>query len=473
MTRSSCEKLLDLDPEIERTFRALKIQEKNSEDSESSLSSSDTPMADHSRTMKELAAPDEAFKYSCITYPYLAGDFELRSGLIHLLPKYQGLSGEDPNRHLHEFHVVCSTMKPQGISEEDIKLRVFPFSLTGVAKDWLYYLPPGYITSWIDMKKVFLEKFFLASRTAIIRKSICGIQQVVGETLYDYWEVFKKLCSSCPQHQISEQLLVQFFYEGLLPMDMSMIDAAAGGALVNKTLEQGRELISNMADNSQQFGSRALTTRGVGEVQMVSNEQKEIRSSLLELTSLVKQLALNNANQVSILPSTQFPYQSKGVCGICSSQDHNSELCPNLHQDESVAAFSRAQFPQKYDPHSSTFNPGWRDHSNFKYSNSFYQQPPSNQNFQQLQQGFQQQNQHFQHSYQPANQFQQQFQPYQQFPNQNQQWQFQNQGVQQGQNVIQNALPAPSRLSLTQGSSNISSNSDTQQKMDDLMQQIL
>ncbi|XP_042379915.1 uncharacterized protein LOC121972296 [Zingiber officinale] len=358
-------------------------------------------MADCSRTMKELATPDEAFKYSCITYPILAGDFELRSGLIHLLPKYQGLSGEDPNRHLHEFHVVCSTMKPQGISEEDIKLRAFPFSLTGATKDWLYYLPPGFITSWIDMKKAFLEKFFSASSTATIRKSICGIQQVVGETLYDYWERFKKLCSSCPQHQISEQLLVQYFYESLLPMNKSMIDAAAGGALVNKTPEQARELISNMAENSQQFGSRALTTRGVGKVQMVSNKQKEIKNSLIEVT-LVKQLALNNATQSSVVPNMQFPFKQSVVCSICSSQDHLSELCPNLHQDESLAAFSIAQFQQKYDPHSSTYNPGWRDHPNLKYGNSFYQQPSSNQhfshtssNFQQLQQGFQQQNQNF------------------------------------------------------------------------------
>ncbi|XP_042415053.1 uncharacterized protein LOC122004195 [Zingiber officinale] len=373
-------------------------------------------MADSNRTMKELAAPDEAFKYSCITYPTLAGDFELRSGLIHLLPKFQGLSGEDPNRHLHEFHVVCSTMKPQGILEEDIKLRAFPFSLTGVAKVWLYYLPPGYITSWIDMKKAFLEKYFPASRIATIRKSICGIQQVVGETLYEYWERFKKLCASCPQHQISEQLLVQYFYEGLLPIDRSMIDAAAGGALVNKTPEQVRELISNMAENSQQFGSRALTTRGVGEVQMFSNEQKEIRNSLLELTSLVKQLALNNVNQTSTLPSTQFPYQSTGVCVICSSQEHDSELCPNLHQDESLTAFSRAQFSQKYDPYSSTYNPGWRDHPNLKY-------------------GFQQ----------PATQFQQ-----------------------------QQTLPASSRLSLTHGNSSNTSNSDPQQaRLEELMQQIL
>ncbi|XP_042405185.1 uncharacterized protein LOC121995530 [Zingiber officinale] len=483
MTRSSCDKLLDIDPEIERTFRALRIQEKISEDSGCSLSSSDTPMADHSRTMKELAAPDEAFKYSCITYPTLAGDFELRSGLIHLLPKYQGLSGEDPNRHLHEFHVVCSTMKPQGISEEDIKLRAFPFSLTGVAKDWLYYLPPGFITSWIDMKKAFLEKFFPASRTATIRKSICGIQQVVGETLYDYWERFKKLCSSCPQHQISEQLLVQYFYEGLLPMDRSMIDAAAGGALVNKTPEQARELISNMAENSQQFGSRALTTRGVGEVQMVSNEQKEIKNSLMELTTLVKQLALNNATQPSVVPNMQFPCKQSIVCSICSSPDHLSELCPNLIQDESLASFSRAQFQQKHDPYSSTYNPGWRDHPNLKYGNSFYQHPSSNQhsshtssNFQQPQQGFQQHNQNFQqgfqHHYQPANQYQQSYQPYQQFQNQNQNqhYQYQNQNFQQSIP----ALPAPTKMSLTQGGSNNVSNSDPQQaRLEELMQQIL
>ncbi|XP_042376120.1 uncharacterized protein LOC121969887 [Zingiber officinale] len=183
---SSCDKLLELDPEIERTFRALRIQERTPEISESNFQVLDISMAENNRTMKELVAPDTTYKYSCITYPDLSVDFELRSGLIHLLPKFQGLSGEDPNRHLHEFHVVCSTMKPQGISEEDIKLRAFPFSLSGSAKEWLYYLPAGFITSWIDMKRAFLEKYFPASRTTTIRKNIYGIQQVVGETLYDY-----------------------------------------------------------------------------------------------------------------------------------------------------------------------------------------------------------------------------------------------------------------------------------------------
>ena len=131
-------------------------------------------------------------------------------------------------------------MKPTGVNEEQIKLRAFPFSLKDSAKDWLYYLPSGSITTWNEMKRLFLEKYFPASRAANIRKEIYGVKQHNGESLHEYWERFKKSCVSCPHHQISEQLLIQYFYEGLLPTDRGMIDAASGGALVDKTPEAAR-----------------------------------------------------------------------------------------------------------------------------------------------------------------------------------------------------------------------------------------
>lgn len=95
-------------------------------------------------------------------------------------------------------------MKPQGISEEDVKLWSFPFSLPDTVKDWLYYLPSSFITNWHEMKRLFLEIFFQAFRTSSIRKSIYSIQQLTEETLHEYWERIKKLYSSCPQYQISE-----------------------------------------------------------------------------------------------------------------------------------------------------------------------------------------------------------------------------------------------------------------------------
>ncbi|RDX72761.1 hypothetical protein CR513_47706, partial [Mucuna pruriens] len=62
----------------------------------------------NNRTLKELATLD----YSQLE---LTQTYELKSRLIHLLPKFHGLVGEDPHKHLKEFHVICSTMRPQGI----------------------------------------------------------------------------------------------------------------------------------------------------------------------------------------------------------------------------------------------------------------------------------------------------------------------------------------------------------------------
>nr|XP_027118190.1 uncharacterized protein LOC113735378 [Coffea arabica] len=244
-------------------------------------------------------------------------------------------------------------MKPPRITEEQIKMRAFLFSLKDSAKDWLYYLPPGSITTWDQLKKKFLDKYFPASKAASLRKEICGIKQHPGESLYEYWERFKKLCGNCPQHQISEQLLIQYFYERLLFRDRSIIDAASGGALVNKTLREARELIEGMAENSQQLGTREdVPIRKVNEI-----ETSSIQQQLTELISFVRQLAIGNASQAR-------------VCGICTGMGHSADMCPMIQEEtaEQVTMADHAPTPRRpYDRYSNTYNPGWKDHPNFSY----------------------------------------------------------------------------------------------------------
>lgn len=74
-------------------------------------------MADQ-RTLRQLAVPDVNYNGMCIEYPEADTPFELKSGLIHLFPRFSGLAGEDPHEHLKEFEVVCSA--PSGPSLEDI-----------------------------------------------------------------------------------------------------------------------------------------------------------------------------------------------------------------------------------------------------------------------------------------------------------------------------------------------------------------
>ena len=310
------------------------------------------------QTLKELAAPDLNQHLLCITFPTLDATttFEYKFGLIHLLPTFHGLASEDPHKHLKELYMVCTSMKPTGVTEDQIKLKAFPFSLKDLAKDWLYYLPPGNIKTWNEMKMLFLEKYFPASMADNIRKEICGIRKHNGESLHEYWERFKKLCASCPHHQISEQLLIQYFYEGLLPTNRSMIDAASGGALVDKTHEAARNLIANMAANSQQFGTRLNpTSKHVTEVNISSLEQQ-----IASLTSLVRQMAVGNIQTVK-------------ACGICSVIGHPTDMCPTLQEQPIEQVNTAGGFPgqlqRKYDPYLSTYNPGWRDHPNLSYGN--------------------------------------------------------------------------------------------------------
>ncbi|RDY12960.1 hypothetical protein CR513_02182, partial [Mucuna pruriens] len=97
------------------------------------------------------------------------------------------------------------------------------------------------------------------------------------------------------------------------------------GALMDKTQTTTRHLISNMASNTQQFG-----IRGANQSRMLN----EI-GGLTELTSLVRQLAVGQ-HQPSIVAS---------VCGICTSVEHPTNMCPTLQETESnnlesVAAIS-------------------------------------------------------------------------------------------------------------------------------------
>ncbi|XP_024959014.1 uncharacterized protein LOC112499987 [Cynara cardunculus var. scolymus] len=207
------------------------------------------------------------------------------------------------------------------------------------------------------MARLFLDKFFPASRAANLRREICSIKKRDVETLHEYWERFKHLCVSCPQHGISKQLLLQYFYKVLLPIDRKMVDAASGSAMFNKTPIEVRALITTMAENSQHFSVRSDMRREptkANEVNVAS-----IESCLYDLINLVKQLVVGK-EQVK-------------AYGICLATGHPTDACPQLQEDElvtvenvnAIGGFQGQPQQQRY------------------FNNNFGNQRPQFQNFQQ------------------------------------------------------------------------------------------
>ena len=79
-------------------------------------------------TFHKLATPNLETQPLSITYPVLDRPLKLNSRFLNLLPEFHELPNEDPYRHINEFIITCSTMQPQGIIQDQIRLRAFPFT---------------------------------------------------------------------------------------------------------------------------------------------------------------------------------------------------------------------------------------------------------------------------------------------------------------------------------------------------------
>ncbi|CAA7021696.1 unnamed protein product [Microthlaspi erraticum] len=142
-------------------------------------------------------------------------NFEIKLGMINLVQNkmFHGLPSEDPIDHLDEFDRLCDLTKINGVSEDAIKLRLFPMSLADKAHQWEKSLPHGTITTWDECKKAFLAKFFSTGRTAKLRGEISSFIQRNNETFAEAWERFKGYTSQCPHHGFNNESYSPLFIE--------------------------------------------------------------------------------------------------------------------------------------------------------------------------------------------------------------------------------------------------------------------
>lgn len=117
--------------------------------------------------------------------------------------QFEGNTIRDPWEHLARFYKTVSMCKPDYVMEDQVKIRLFGFSLIERAKDWLLYLPNGTIQTWKELEDKFLEIFFTTMQFSEWRAEIVNFKQQETESLYDSWERFKLLLRMCPNHNMS------------------------------------------------------------------------------------------------------------------------------------------------------------------------------------------------------------------------------------------------------------------------------
>ena len=102
------------------------------------------------RTLGDFAMPDISGSFGGIVAPTISNNnFEIKPSIIQMVQNNQfgGLQGEDPYAHILTFLNVCATFKINGITDDAIRIKLFPFLIRDKAQLWLASLPNESITT--------------------------------------------------------------------------------------------------------------------------------------------------------------------------------------------------------------------------------------------------------------------------------------------------------------------------------------
>nr|GEY06711.1 reverse transcriptase domain-containing protein [Tanacetum cinerariifolium] len=110
--------------------------------------------------------------------------------------------GDDANKHLDKLLHVAQSMKVNGVSDDALRLYLFPYSLQHRAAEWFDRLPSNSITTFEQMAKIFLRKYFPPSMVTKLRNAIMNFCQEPDESLFKAREHYKLSIDRCPYHNM-------------------------------------------------------------------------------------------------------------------------------------------------------------------------------------------------------------------------------------------------------------------------------
>ena len=134
-TRSQGINLEKINPEIEKSCKKNRKEKCGKDKQKMAENQAEQPA--RNRVLQEYTMPNPGDTHNSIVRPTVdANNFEIKPAIIQMVLQFQfgGLPSEDPNAHLAQFLEICDKFEMNGISQDAIKLRLFPFSLKDKAK---------------------------------------------------------------------------------------------------------------------------------------------------------------------------------------------------------------------------------------------------------------------------------------------------------------------------------------------------
>ncbi|KAL1556993.1 hypothetical protein AAHA92_12538 [Salvia divinorum] len=303
------------DPEIERSCR----KKKSSKDEMGTISQEDMALLirqvqllvddkaareEAERRNKGIVPVMQMFNHgNVVTIPTIprinANNFELSMPLIQRVEQhpFAGRATEDANRHLIKFVELANTLKINGVEDNAIRVRLFPFSLIDSAKEWFECLPIEKISSWNDIVALFLDKYYPPGTILKLKSEICQFIQGHDEPLYEAVARFKALLRKCPNHGFSIEYQVGLLYNGFTEQISSMLDAGANGGFLRKGGREAMKVIEEFASNSRGWSKERHNMKRVAAIE--NKEDIDLAKGLAALRARMDKIDITQRDETT------------------------------------------------------------------------------------------------------------------------------------------------------------------------------
>jgi hypothetical protein len=277
------------------------------------------------RKIGELCTPD-IIDLPILNLAEIGRPFEIKTSTIRMVQHSPFTGKEDLNLHLQAFIQLCQTFNMDGVTQGQKRVRLFLFWLLGKALQWFYSKPAEMVQDWNALMRAFMKEKYSPGKTQSLRNKIATFAQYPTETISEVSEHFNEYTRVVPHHKFLKEDLVQKVYQGLTIASRTVIDASAGGSIIELTQTQAFTLFKKVADNDMWASSGRLlpvqpaeNVKGVLQVVKEDIVEGKIDSLMWRLEKM--EIEKKEAQDLKAV-------EERSTCEECREYGHVHKDCP-------------------------------------------------------------------------------------------------------------------------------------------------
>ncbi|GKC28471.1 reverse transcriptase domain-containing protein [Tanacetum coccineum] len=215
-------------------------------------------------------------------------------------------------------------MKQNGVSDDALRLTLFPYFLTHHATAWYDRLLRNSIHSFEDMMRKFLSKYFPPSMVTKLRNEIMKFRQDPNESLFVAWERYQLSIDRCPNYNMHLVTQIDTFYNGFTLRHQDTINAVAGGTFMQKTPEECYDLIENMTAHHNHWDTSAERGESTRSTTSSSPEIAALTKKMDDLSTVILRMSQSNP-QVNVVNQSCETYGGPHCYTECQASGSHTQ----------------------------------------------------------------------------------------------------------------------------------------------------